>query len=254
MMNGSAIMKITKVLPLITCIASAVLSVTSHAAEEELTPAWSGQAELGFIETRGNTDTRSFNGKFNLVHDAQPMKTALKLEALSGEENGDKSKERYFAEIKADYTLDEYDYIASLLSYEDDRFSGFEYQSVLSVGYGYRVWHAKKGHFDVEIGPGYRRTSLEVRNEKGDKLKEEVIGRLSLDFAADISENAKFLETITVESGEFGTVYRSIMGLQSTLVSTLAMKINYEVKYTDTVPEGTEKMDTIVGATLVYGF
>ena len=238
-----------------TGIGSAIMSFNSHAAaEESLTPVWSGQAELGFISTSGNTDTRSFNGKFNLVHDVQPMKTGLRLEALTSEENGDSSKERYFAEIKADYTLDEYDYIASLLSYEDDRFSGFEYQSVLSIGYGYRIWNAKEGHFDAEIGPGYRRTVLEVRNESGDKVEEEAIGRLALDFSANISENATFVEVITVETGGVNTVYRSIMGLQSTLVSTLAMKINYEVKYTDVVPEGNEKMETIVGATLVYGF
>lgn len=245
-------MKISHILPAITCLGA--ISLTSQAAEEVADPVWAGQAELGFIETSGNTDTRSFNGKFNLEHDIQPMKIGLRLEALTGEENGTSSKEKYFAEVKSDYTLGEYDYITSLLSYEDDRFSGFEYQSVLSVGYGYRLWHAKKGHFDVEVGPGYRRTALEVRDEEGDKLKEEAIGRLALDFSIDISDNATFLEVITIETGEFGTVYRSIMGLQSTLVSTLAMKINYEVKYTDTVPEGTEEMDTIVGATLVYGF
>lgn len=247
-------MKITNFFPVIACISAGIASFSAQAADEVVNPVWTGQAELGFIDTSGNTDTRSFNGKFNLVHDIQPMKTGLKLEALTGEENGTSSKERYNAELKGDYTLGEHDYIASLLSYEDDRFNGFEYQSVLSVGYGYRIWNAKKGHFDVEVGPGYRRTSLEIRNDEGDKLKEEVIGRLALDFAVDISENATFLEVITVEAGEFGTVYRSIMGLQSTLVSTLAMKINYEVKYTDTVPEGTEEMDTIIGATLVYGF
>jgi putative salt-induced outer membrane protein len=247
-------MKIKQALPLITCIGFAAVSASSQAAEEVINPVWTGQAELGFIETSGNTDTRSFNGKFHLVHDIQPIKTGLKLEALTGEENGASSKERYNAELKSDYTLNKRSYVASLLSYEDDRFNGFQYQSVLSVGYGYRLWNEKKGHFDVEVGPGYRRTALEIRNDEGDKLKEEVIGRLALDFAIDISDNATFLEVITVESGEFGTVYRSIMGLQSTLVSTLAMKINYEVKYTDTVPEGTEEMDTIIGATLVYGF
>jgi putative salt-induced outer membrane protein YdiY len=247
-------MKITKIFPVIACIGAGITSVTAQAADEAVNPVWAGQAELGFIDTSGNTDTRSLNGKFNLTHDQQPMKTRLKLEALTSEENGEKSKERYFAELKGDYTLSDRSYVASVLSYDDDRFTGFEYQGVLSVGYGYHAWRAKQGHFDIEVGPGYRRTSLYIRNDEGDKLEEELIGRLSLDFAADISDNATFLETFTVEAGEFSTVYRSIMGLQSTLVSTLAMKINYEVKYIDNVPEGTEKMDTIVGATLVYGF
>lgn len=247
-------MKITKFFPVLAYIGAGMASISAQAADETENPVWAGQAELGFIDTSGNTDTRSLNGKFNLTHDQQPMKTRLKLEALTSEENGEKSKERYFAELKGDYTLSDRSYVASVLSYDDDRFTGFEYQGVLSAGYGYHVWQAKKGHFDVEVGPGYRRTSLYIRNDEGDKLEEEIIGRLSLDLAADISDNATFLETFTVEAGEFSTVYRSVMGLQSTLVSTLAMKLNYEVKYIDNVPEGTEKMDTIVGATLVYGF
>ena len=232
------------------------LSNISHAADEEApsTATWTGNTELGFIQTSGNSDTQSFNGKFNIVRDLQPLKSAFKLEALTSEESGDPSKEKYLSEFKLDYSLGEFDYFTSLLSYEDDRFSGYQYQSTLSLGYGYRAWHAEQGELDIEVGPGYRRNALEQRNEKGEKVEEEAIGRLGINLLVNISESAKFTEVITIESGDSNTVYKSDMGLQSTLIGALAMKINYQVKHTDTVPEGTKNTDSLVGVTLVYSF
>ncbi len=215
---------------------------------------WSGSSELGFIQTSGNSDTQSFNGKFNIVRDLQPLKTALKLEALTSEESGDPSKEKYLSELKLDYSLGEFDYFTSLLSYEDDRFSGFQYQSTLSLGYGYRAWNDEQGKLDLEVGPGYRRNALEIRNEQGEKVEEEAVGRFSLNLEVKIGDGAKFTEVVTIEGGDSNVVYKSDMGLQSTLVGTLAMKINYQVKHTDEVPEGTKNTDSLVGVTLVYSF
>jgi putative salt-induced outer membrane protein YdiY len=226
-------------------------------SQEKSAPAiaqWSGNTELGFIQTTGNSDTQSFNGKFNIVRDLQPLKTAFKFDALTSEEDGNASKEKYLSEFKLDYSLGKFDYFTSLLSYEDDRFSGYEYQSTLSLGYGYRAWNDEQGELDLEVGPGYRRNALEIRNEHGEKVEEEAVGRLALNLKVKISENAKFVEVFTIEAGESSTVYKSDMGLQSTLIGALAMKINYQVKHTDKVPEGTENTDSTIGVTLVYSF
>ncbi|MEH6448988.1 MAG: DUF481 domain-containing protein [Oleispira sp.] len=215
---------------------------------------WSGNNELGFIQTNGNSDTQSFNGKFSITRDLQPLKTAFKFDALTSEEDGEASKEKYLSEFKVDYSLGEFDYFTSLLSYEDDRFSGYQYQSTLALGYGYRAWNDKQGKLDLEAGPGYRRNALETRNEHGEKIEEEAVGRLGLNLEVLISETAKFTEVITIEGGDSSTVYKSDMGLQSTLIGTLAMKINYQIKHTDKVPEGTENTDSTIGVTLVYSF
>ena len=215
---------------------------------------WAGNAELGFIQTSGNSDTQSFNGKFNISRELQPLKTGFKFEALTSEESGDQSKEKYYSEFKIDYSLGEFDYFTSQLSYEDDRFNGYQYQSTLSVGYGYRAWHDQLGKLDLEVGPGYRRNALESRNDKGEKVEEDAVGRFALNLEVKLSDSATFTEVFTVEGGESNVVYKSDMGLQSTLIGALAMKINYQVKHTDTVPEGTKNTDSLVGVTLVYNF
>jgi putative salt-induced outer membrane protein YdiY len=235
---------------------SANISLAEETTATEIAPSadWAGNAELGFIQTSGNSDTQSFNGKFNVSRELKPLKTAFKFEALTSEESGDPSKEKYYSEFKLDYSLGEFDYFTSLLSYEDDRFNGYQYQSTLSVGYGYRAWHDEQGKLDLEVGPGYRRNALEARNDKGEKIEEEAVGRFALNLEVKLSDSAKFTEVFTVEGGDSNVVYKSDMGLQSTLIGALAMKINYQVKHTDEVPEGTKNTDSLVGVTLVYSF
>ncbi|MGK0404909.1 MAG: putative salt-induced outer membrane protein [Oleispira sp.] len=226
----------------------------SETTEAPADTAWSGNAELGFIQTSGNSDTQSFNGKFNLERQLEPVTTSLNLEVLTSEEDGDSSKERYNAEIEHDYSLGERSYVASVLAYEDDRFNGYQYQSSLSVGYGYHAWADEQGELDLEVGPGYRRSALEERNEGGNKIEEEAIARASLNLLVNIGESAKFTEKFTVEGGDSKIVYKSDMGIQSTLIGQLAMKINYQVKHTTEVPEDKKKTDSLVGVTLVYSF
>lgn len=245
-----------------TLLATSILSTAlmlpslSLAAETEggQGAEWDGNAELGFIHTSGNSDTQSLNAKLKLSREEGPLKTGIKLEALSSEDDGTKSSEKYLAALKADYAIGKKDYLTSQALYEDDRFNGYEYQSSVTVGYGYHAWKDQNGKLDLEVGPGFRRDVLETRDEKGDKVKEEAVGRASLDLLVNIGESAKFTELLTVEAGDSKTVWKSEMGIQSTLTGNLAMKVSHIVKHTTDVPDDKKNTDSLVGITLVYDF
>ena len=246
-----------------TSLLSSLIALPNISIAEETTAAsapvaaeavWDGNAELGFIQTSGNSDTQSLNGRFNLSRELDKLKTALKLEALTSEDSGERSSEKYLAQVKVNYAIGEYDYLTSLATYQDDRFSGYEYQSVLAVGYGYHAWNDKNGKLDLEAGPGYRRDVLKDRNSDGDKIEEEAIARLGLDLLVNISDTAKFTEVFTIEAGDSNVIYKSDMGIQSTLAGELAMKVSYQVVHATNVPANTKNTDSLVGVTLVYDF
>ena len=240
----------------LSCAQALSAEATSESSEAAQPSAanWAGSAELGFIETSGNSDTQSLNGKFDISREKDALKTALKTEALTSKENGTSSKEKYTSEIKVDYSLDEFDYLTSTFNYEDDRFSGYEYQYTFALGYGYRAWNDEGGKLDLEIGPGYRRNVLDQRDDQGKKVEDEAVGRAALNLQVNLSSNAKFTEVITIEGGDANVIYKSDMGLESALIGALAMKINYQVKYTEEVPEDTENTESQVAVTLVYNF
>lgn len=233
-----------------------LLPTITLAAEEDAQAGaeWDGNAELGFIHTSGNSDTESLNAKLKVSREEGAFKSGLKLEALTSEDDGDKSSEKYLAALKFDYAIGAKSYLTSQALYEDDKFSGYEYQSSVTVGYGYHAWKDKNGKLDLEAGPGYRRDVLEIRDEDGDKVNEEAVGRFSLDLLVKLGESAKFTELLTVEAGESKTIWKSEMGLQSTLTGNLAMKVSHTVKHTTDVPEDSKNTDSIVGVTLVYDF
>lgn len=47
-----------------------------------------------------------------------------------------------------------------LVSYENDRFAGFNYRMSETLGYGYRVISQDTLTLDLEAGPGARQTQL----------------------------------------------------------------------------------------------
>ena len=228
-------------------VAAIVIAPTAAMAAE---PSWDGAAELGTIFTSGNTDTQSINANFMAKRTGEVWDTTLKLEALTSEEDGVKSKEKYSALTQLDRNFTEHSYMAIVAQQERARFSGYTYQSTVSVNYGYRVLKNDTMELNLEAGPGYRRDKL----KESDEIQEEAIGRLALSYDWQIREGVSFIENFTAEIGSDNSIYKSETGLQSQLSGSLASKLTYKVKHVEEVPEGTENTDTEFGVTLVYSF
>jgi len=222
------------------------------AAEDtrEVPSAWDGSAELGFIDTSGNTDTQSTNGAFKVKHKGEQWDKALKLTALTSKEDGVTSKEKYNGEINLDRNFDARSYLAITGTQERARFSGFEYQSTASVGYGYRVINEDKMKLAFEAAPGYRRDKLK---ESGD-INEDTILRIDADFSWTIQKGVEFTEEFVAELGEENSTYKSETGLKSQINGSLATKLTYKIKYVDEVPPENKNTDREFGVTLVYSF
>ena len=225
-------------------------SGAAYAAEEAPQSPWSGSTELGYISTSGNTDTQSTNAAFAVKHKGEKWDKSLKLSALTGEEDGTTSKEKYNAEVKFDRNFSERSYLVIDATQERDRFNGFEYQSTASIGYGYRAIKEEKMNLSLEAAPGYRRDKLK---ESGD-INEDSILRLAANFDWEISEGVSFIEEFTADIGDDNSTYKSETGLKSKIIGALATKITYKIKYVEEVPDDNENTDRELGITFIYSF
>ena len=134
-------------------------------------------------------------------------------------------------------------------SYEDDRFSGFDYQASLGVGYGYKLIAEEGRELSVEIGTGYRVNALEDGgDEKGVTL------RLGEKFSCKLSDTSDLEQYLTVEGGDENTISRFGLSVKAQLVSKLSLKVGTSIKYTEEVPDGNDHTDTETSATVVYSF
>lgn len=223
--------------------------LTGPTLAQEKAPAWSGEAALGFVMTSGNTDTQSINFKSKAVNEREKWRHTAEFDALNTEDHDVTTAERYLLTGQTNYKFKPRHYIFGLISYEDDRFSGYDWRATEVVGYGYRAIERADLILDLEAGPGARQSKLDNGNRE-----DEGILRLAANLDWKVSETTNFTEALTSEIGEDATISKSVTGLKTQINNSLSMKISYTVKHTSDVPAGIEKVDRETAAMLVYGF
>ncbi len=217
--------------------------------EEEL---WKGQIELGFVNTSGNTEESSIKSLAEFDRESEKWRYNIHLDSLNTESDDNRTAEKYFASNRLAFQYNEYDYSFFYASYDDDRFTGFDYQATAAIGYGRRLLNDDIRQLDVEIGPGYRESKVEDDSSAEDS--QEFIFRAAADYSWQVSETAKFTQTANVESGEDNTISKAVSALQVQINGHLSMKLSYTIKYTEEVPTENKHADTETAVTFAYSF
>ena len=228
-----------------TAALAAALFIAGPAAAQD----WSGEGELGLSVTTGNTETENLNARLRASRSEGPWTNSGSLELLRESENGETSAERYLLILKSAYDWSERNYGFGSLRYDDDRFSGYQYQVSLTGGVGRHFIRTERTKLDIEFGPGYRASETDDGT-----THEEAILHGNLDFTHQLTETTTVLETFLVEAGDANTHVESETGLKVAINSRLAMKTAFKVKHNSEVEPGREKTDTITSVNLVYGF
>src|SRR5690606_27642686 len=130
---------------------------------------------VGVLLTSGNTETQSLKGQINVRHELAIWRNNYVLEGFSKkdqiemEENGGeiqneqrRTAERYFASVQTAFKLNSENRGLFIFgSYEEDHFSGYQYQSTLAAGYSDRLFKTDNSRLDYSIGPGVSFTETE---------------------------------------------------------------------------------------------
>ena len=208
---------------------------------------WNGEAELGFVKTTGNTETETFVLKARVVNKRDKWRHIARGEALRNAEGNDiVTAERYFLSGKSEYTFRNRSYFYGLITYDDDRFSGFDYIATGILGYGRVVMDREKLKLNLEVGAGGRQSEPDIG-----ETNNEAVFRAAGDFEWKISDSATFIQELSSDVGRDKTISRSLTALTTRINSHLSSRIAYQVRHTSEVPPGIEKKDTELTVTLV---
>lgn len=210
---------------------------------------WSGEAELGMLFTRGNTETSTTNAKLKIQYDTEHWAHRLQLEYLTAEDRGTTTADRFLAGYRSTYKLSERAYAFGSLRYEDDRFAGYDQRTTEVLGYGRKLYTGPVFLWDVEIGGGARQTDLTDGSST-----DEAIYRVATLLTWNITETSSLKEELSVEGGSENTYTESITELKVRINAALAMKVTFAVKDNSDVPVGIKHTDTETAVTLVYDF
>lgn len=257
-------------------LSTALLAHAQDEPEEPVDNSWIGNVGVGVVVTGGNTENKTSNGNIDVTRDLDKWRHNLHIDSLYAADEQGATAEKYFASFQSDYKLSERDYVFAYASYEDDRFSGFEWQATAVVGYGRILLATEDKNLNVEIGPGYRasRTAEVFEEVDGERVRSvqlpdgsfdfnlledneslnEAIVRLAEHFDWQFSPSSRFVQELNVEVGEDNTVTRGLLALESQIIGSLAVRLYYAIKHNTEVPDDTENSDTETGVTIAYNF
>ncbi len=226
-----------------------------------VTPAyaqWTAKAEAGAVAARGNTDTDSANVRFDVAREFVEWKHSLGFAAVYQSDETGATGQRWEGRGQSDYKFHPKGFVFGSARYEEDRFSGFEYQTTYGAGLGWRFFDDPVTKFIVQLGAGYKvfrsRDAFaddEVTLLIGER-QEELIVQFAIDFERQLTATTKIVDKFLVESGVNNTFTQNQLSLQVKIMESLALAVGYAARYNTDPPIGFDELDTLTTLNLVY--
>jgi putative salt-induced outer membrane protein len=210
-----------------------------------------GTAALGYLSTKGNTDSTNANAKFDATWDLDgPWSHNWHALAISARTDGVTTAESYSAGYKGQRELaSPNSYIFAAGDWRQDRFSGYDQQISETVGYGRRLIDNERQMLSIEGGAGAKQSEL----VDGTSLDEAIL-RGGLDYLLKIGESSEFHQKLIIEQGNDNRYTESMSELKANVVGNIALVLSYVIKRNSDVPVGIEKTDRFTSLSLEYAF
>ncbi len=223
---------------------------------------WATRSELGYVLARGNTDTENGNLKFDIARLQGRWQYGLGVDALYGSSNGIGTAQRWDGHFQADLKYSERSFWFSAVRYENDLYSGIQYQSSFSTGAGHIFMQSITNKLSAQIGAGVRvlRPEELVRDDAG-AVTQRIPGERTTDAVANgalsyehaFNSSTKLIEAFLVESGESNTLLKDSISLQVKMSSSLAVALGWQINRNSSQPAGViSRTDTLATANIVY--
>ncbi len=237
---------------IIACAMVAILNAGTAAAD------WSGKGEVGAAFASGNTETKAANAKVELIDKYDKWKHLFGLAGNYVADDVGTTGQRWEAREQSDYNYSPKTFWFGGGRYEDDRFSGFDYQGSLTTGLGHHFIDTMATKLTGQIGAGYKFTATrDVVDANGVTLVPgETDGTAiftgSVDYEQQLTETTKVLDRFLLETGSENTFVQNDLSLQVRMTAVLALSVGYQVRHNTDPPAGFKKTDTLMTLNLVY--
>jgi len=222
---------------------------------------WASRAAAGYTKTGGNTDTSTGNALFHIAHVVDDWKFLFGAEGLYGSTHGETTAQAWDAHFQANYNITERLYWFGGLRYDDNKFSGFNYQETISTGVGYQFIKTDDTKLSGQVGVGERRLRPEI-------LTEDSVGAITattelpaesdtvVDAAINLNHSfnatTKVIAGLAVESGRLNTMTTAGIALQVKMTNVLALSASYQLVRNSKPPPGVGSSATLTTLNLVY--
>lgn len=227
---------------------------------------WDGQIAFSASSATGNTentvlglafDARRIHGRY--THDIQSGINYVESSKTNddGDRVSERTQDRWFAQYRLEAQTADRTFVYGRVRYEEDQFSGFENRVFLGAGIGHNWIETDGMKWSVLAGPGYQYAELE-RSEDTEMTEADDPSGLAVYagsvFNWDVRENVVFDHSLDATWTEDNTTAETVFGLKTKLTESISSRLNYRIKHETDPPENREATDTLLSASVVYGF
>jgi putative salt-induced outer membrane protein len=238
-----------KLAPLLSIALPAFLS-----AEEppKPPPLWSGKAEVSYVATSGNSDSKTLGAAGETEYQPLPWSAKLKFAYVHAQSEGVDTAKSFAGLLRGARKLSARLETFAQGDYFEDKFAGIDHRTTAQGGLSYLLIAPDPHSLKISAGLGY---SWEKR-ENGDD-RDFGLGQFGLTYLWKISKTAEFSEEAAfTESFKDSSDWRfaNVASITAGVTTVLSVKISYALNTLNEPVPGKKKTDTITSAALVAKF
>ncbi|MGV6802517.1 MAG: DUF481 domain-containing protein [bacterium] len=228
---------------------------------------WDGSIEFSAANATGNAENTTLGLAFsggrkigNLTHNlaAAVNYAEATLTDSSGNQVTDKTQDNWFISYQLDKQISDRTYAYGRARYEQDQFSGFDDRTFLGAGLGHHIFQSERKNWKIDGGPGYQIATITpppapIPANFEDRQEEFALYAAS-DFSYLIRDGVDFSHNLNTTWTEANTTFNTTVALTTQLTSALSSKLSYQVDHETDPPAGRKDTDTLLKASLLFGF
>lgn len=211
---------------------------------------WNITAQFGASTSTGDTDEQSVALGLAMSRSFDKWDHNINLDFDFARSNGNTTRRRILTRLDTVYKAWDKIYVANYLEIDVNRFSGFDYRLLDSLGLGTQLLKSDRQSLRLEGGPGVRFNKLEATGA----TSTEFLGRVSSTYELKLTDNIDFKDQASAVFGTGSFTFDNRASIGAQINTSLAARLAFQVQYDSDAPAGAAPWDTITRATLVYKF
>jgi len=225
-----------------------------HSKEDTESHGFYGNGEAGYNSSAGSTSNTSFYGAVKLNYREEDYELKSIFEVNYKTTNNVQTQERYQAELQRNQFYNSkknyYSFVAG--QFERNRFEEIDLDATVLLGLGKNIYKTENTLLIGEVGIGYQSISYTVAEEES--TKNQITGRLKLDFTHKINDIVDFTQNIIYFTRIDHTKIETNTGFKIKVADNMGVKIAYKYRYNNKPAINIKTTNTQTSVTLLYDF
>lgn len=233
----------------------AELAPTEDPVAEEPGP-WSGVVALGYIASKGNTDTSSGTARVKINYNVNSWENWVEGKAFGSSDDEGTTAEAYEVTGRSLYNFNSANYGFGQIEWKKNRFSAYTQQTFETIGYGHRFIDNDLFKLNLEVGAGLTQQKAVVQTDPTTITENErgAVYTAGGQFFWQITDGSSFEQLASARVASDNTNWETISRLKVNIIETLALAVAYNIQGNTDVGDDVDKTDRYTSITLDYSF